>query len=148
MPREEKIVIRTKAKPAKENVDELTDWFCQVFDLATRENQPEPELFKDIVSKSIAGDGVTSKELFKEFDIPRSTVIYHLNRFIATGLVIRKGRKYQLRAEDMESTIRELQSDMINEFNRLLQFAEKLDEEMREVHVRGKEKREKRQARK
>lgn len=143
MPREEKIVIRTKAKPVKENVNELTDWFCQVFDLATRENQPEPELFKDIISKSITGDGVTSKELFTEFDIPRSTVIYHLNRFIATGLVIRKGRKYQLRAEDMESTIRELQSDMINEFNKLLSFAEKLDEEIeREAsHGRGKEKR-------
>ncbi len=139
MPSEEKIVVKTKIRPKRENADQLTDWFCKVFDLATREDQPEPELLKDIISGSIQGEGVTSLELTDKYDMPRSTVIYHLNRFIATGIVIRKGRKYVLRAEDMEQTIVELRSDMMMEFNKMMEFAEKLDQFVeREADVRRK----------
>ena len=84
-------------------------------------------LFKEIVSSSVSGEGITSKELNDKLEIPRTTVIYHLNRFIGSGLVVRKGCKYQLRSNDMKDTIEELQSDMLHEFNKTLEFAERFD---------------------
>jgi predicted transcriptional regulator len=128
MPVEERIVVRSVSKPSENSIDELTFWFCRAFDLASSDESLEPALLKEIVSASTSGSGVTSKELNDKLEIPRTTVIYHLNRFIGSGIVVRKGRKYFLRSEDMESTIEELQADMMREFSKMLEFAERFDE--------------------
>ena len=130
MPVEERIIVRSIGKPSKDSIDEMTFWFCRAFDLASKDESMEPALLKEIVSASTSGSGVTSKELNARLDVPRTTVIYHLNRFICSGLIVRKGRKYFLRSEDMESTIEELQADMLREFSRMLEFAERFDEMM------------------
>lgn len=124
----ERLVIKTVNKPAKEDMDNLWEWFCEVFDLKNK--NVEPEILKEIAGSSIKGDGITSKELNITLEMPRSTVIYHLNRFIYSGLVIRRGRRYYLRSTDMVSTMEELQSDMQREFNRMIEFAETLDKIM------------------
>ncbi|MDE1851426.1 MAG: hypothetical protein KGH69_01915 [Candidatus Micrarchaeota archaeon] len=126
MATEEKIVIRQVNRPGKENPDALLQWFMQVFDFNSK-GEVEPDIFKEIVERSIKGSGVTSKLLNEKLDVPRSTVIYHLNRFICSGLVVRRGRRYYLRSEDMAGTIAELQADMDREFIRLLEFAQKMD---------------------
>ncbi|VVB77062.1 Uncharacterised protein [uncultured archaeon] len=128
MPVEERIIIRLMAKPSEESADDLMAWFCKAFDLASTSQDLEPTMFKEIVSASASGSGVTSKELNDRLEIPRTTVIYHLNRFIGSGLVVRKGTRYFLRSTDMESTIEELQADMLREFDRMLEFAEKFDD--------------------
>ncbi|MDE1822843.1 MAG: hypothetical protein KGI00_00325 [Candidatus Micrarchaeota archaeon] len=125
---EEKIVIRQIGKPGKESQEALLQYFCQVFDIGTKKGDDvEPTIFKEIVASSINGSGVTSKVLNEKLSVPRSTVIYHLNRFIYSGLVVRKGRKYYLRSDDMESTMQELQADIEREFSRLIEFAQKMD---------------------
>lgn len=142
MPSEEKMVIRQVNRPQKEDVDTLVSWFLQAFDLTGEKESLEPVMLKEIIDKSIKGSGVTSKELNSKLDTPRTTVIYHLNRFIYSGLVVRKGRRYYLRSIDMESTLEEMQADMTREFQRLMSMAEKLDgifEE--ELHGRRGEKR-------
>ncbi|MDE1761759.1 MAG: helix-turn-helix transcriptional regulator [Candidatus Micrarchaeota archaeon] len=145
MAAEEKIVVRQVQRPQREDVDTLVSWFLKSFDLS--EDELEPGMLKEIASASFVGSGVTSKELNDKLDTPRTTVIYHLNRFISSGLVVRKGRKYFLRATDMETTIEELQADMLREFNRMIEFAEKFDQMMMgDIYGRGKER--KRSARK
>lgn len=138
MPTEEKIIVKPVSKPQKESIDEITSWFIKSFGFSEDENSTEAKLFREIVSKSLKGPGITSKELNEELDMPRSTLVYQINRFINSGLVIRKGRHYYLRATDMESTIEELQADMLREFNRMIEFAEKLDRIMMgDIHGRG-----------
>jgi predicted transcriptional regulator len=127
----EKLVIkRAMNRPRKDGIDGLTALFCEVFDLSG--NDSEPALLKEIAESSMSGNGVTSKKLNEKLSIPRSTVIYHLNRFIYSGIIIRKGRKYYLRSGDMTGTITELQSDLMMEFKKLLEFAEKMDEILEE----------------
>lgn len=137
----ERLVIRTANRPPKEGEEALLEWFCDVFDLAGKKSDLEPEMLGEIAGGSIKGDGVTSKDLNKRLDMPRSTVIYHLNRFIYSGLVVRKGRKYYLRSNDMASTIEELQSEMLMEFNKLIQFAERLDKMMESEYYGRRQKR-------
>ncbi|MCL4364731.1 MAG: hypothetical protein M1569_01070 [Candidatus Marsarchaeota archaeon] len=122
----EKIVIRQVNRPSKENVDALVNWFCETLDLGGRDAL-QPVMLKEIINRSMNGSGVTSKELNSKLDMPRTTVIYHLNRFIYSGIVVRKGRRYYLRSEDMTSTMEELQADMERDFVRLIEFAEKMD---------------------
>ncbi len=142
MATEEKLVIKPVGRPQKEDVDTLVSWFLQAFDLSDEKKGLEPFMLKEIISGSRKGDGVTSKELNSKLEAPRTTVIYHLNRFIYSGLVVRKGRKYYLRSEDMESTLEELQADMMREFQRMMAMAEKLDEILEgDTHGRRKERR-------
>ena len=123
---EERIAIKPVNKPAKENVDALVSWFCESLDLSDKDNL-EPTMLKQIINKSINGSGITSMELKVMLRMPRTTVIYHLNRFICSGIVVRKGRKYYLRSTDMASTLEELQADMQREFVRMIEFAQKMD---------------------
>ena len=140
MANEEKIVVRQIQKPQKENVDTLVSWFLESLDLSEKDDSMEPEMLKEIIGANFEGSGITSMELHVRLDAPRTTVIYHLNRFINSGLVVRKGRKYFLRATDMESTFEEMQADMMREFNRIMEFAEKFDQMMiGDIHGRKQE---------
>lgn len=139
----EKIVIKSVTKPEKEDIDYLSMWFCKVFDLNNKENEIEPAILKELIIKSASGEGVTSKELNKELSVPRSTVIYHLNRFIDAGLIIRKGTKYYLRSDDLASTIEDIQAEMFREFNRLIGLAQRMDNIL-EVGINGRGKERKR----
>jgi transposase len=139
MAAEERLVIRQVAKPSKDTIDEFVNWFCKVFNLSESRSSAEPKMLRIIAGRSFSGEGITSKELNKLLSMPRSTTIYHLNRFISSGIVVRKGRKYYLRSENMEDTIEELQDDMLREFNRMMEFAEKFDKLIEsEVYGRGK----------
>lgn len=137
MPKAEKIAIKTVSRPAEEDAKSLTNWFFDSFDLSGKGDDQERKMFNEIVSNSLKGIGISSKEISKLQKLPRSTVIYDLNKFIGSGLVVRKGRKYYLRASDFESTIQELQAEMLTEFNRMMQFASRLDEIM-EGEIHGK----------
>lgn len=141
--RQEKIVIKTVNRPSKESTLALANWFCDVFDLSGKEDI-EPELFKEIVTTSLKGIGITSKLLSEELETPRSTVIYHLNGFINSGLVIRRGRRYFLKGEDLATTLEEMQADMEREFNRLREFASKFDQIVEgEIYAKRKRREEK-----
>ena len=123
---EERIAIKQVNRPQKESVDSLVTWFCESLDLSDKDSL-EPTMLKEIINKSIKGNGVTSMELKMRLGTPRTTVIYHLNRMIYSGIVVRKGRKYYLRSTDMASTLEELQADMQREFMRMIEFAQKMD---------------------
>ncbi len=123
---EERIAIKQVNRPAKENVDALVSWFCESLDLSDKDDL-EPTMLKEIINTSMKGSGVTSRELKSRLNTPRTTVIYHLNRFIYSGIVVRKGRRYYLRSTDMASTLEELQADMERDFVRLIEFAQRMD---------------------
>ncbi|MGC8587098.1 MAG: hypothetical protein ACP5K9_02295 [Candidatus Micrarchaeia archaeon] len=138
--RDEIVIVKSVGKPRDTSSDELIRWFCRAFGLTEKPEDMEPKLLKAIVHASFAGKGITSKELYKMLEEPRSTIIYHLNRLIETGVIVRKGRRYYLRSADMQSTIEELQADMMREFERFEEYAEKLDS-LFEADNYGREKR-------
>jgi predicted transcriptional regulator len=136
----ERIVIRYTSTPQINDLTALSGWLCMVFGLSNGHDRNEARILESIIQKSIAGDGITSKEISETVKVPRSTVIYHLNRFLSSGLIVRGGRKYFLRSNDMASTIEEIESDMLREFNRLIHMAERFDQIMGEnSYGRGKE---------
>ncbi len=139
MTREEKIVLKSVNKPDKENVNALSEWFCAALGFSTSDDT-EPKLFERLALSSIQGEGITSKHLSQELKTPRSTIIYHLNEFISSGLVVRKGTRYFLRGNDLSTTFDEIRADMQREFDRMMQIASRFDE-MMEGELYGRRKR-------
>ena len=125
-----KVVIRYIRKPSEENAEGLLRLFAMAFNFCDDRDDKEMQLLREVIEKSFSEEGVTSKNLTLDLELPRTTIIYHLNRFISSGIVVRKGRRYFLRSDDMASTFEEVQQDMEREFGRLIEYAKKFDEMM------------------
>ena len=140
-----RIVIKTVERASNKTPTGFVKWLCEVLDLA-EDNESAKALDQQILEKLIVASrlntGITSSEIGKKEGIARSTVIYHLNRLINTGLVTKKGRKYYLRAIDVASTIKEMEYDIDREFSRIHDAAQEFDrmliEQMREMQSKKK----------
>ncbi|MGC8495892.1 MAG: hypothetical protein ACP5RM_01580 [Candidatus Micrarchaeia archaeon] len=131
-----KIVIKSIERPREENPDAIIRWFCKVFDL---DSEIETELMKKFISAARRNKPITSSELSFS-SIARSTVIYHLNRFIDAGLVVRKGRKYMFRGSSLSSLIEEMEYDINREMQRMLDLAREFDsKESKKLEFNSKE---------
>ncbi len=119
----EEIRIKALRKPNSEDLNSLLDWLCSVFDLELTQK----DIFKELAKTSIRGRGITSKELNMKLSIPRSTIIYQLNRMIDYGFVIKKGRRYFLRNGSLKNTIEEMNEIIYRQIDYMLKIAEKID---------------------
>lgn len=128
----EKIIIKVTEKPNRDP-EKIINWFCIVFGLSDEEekNNIETQILKKfIMNAENKNNGITSSDLKFNKHIPKSTVIYHLNRFISSGLIIKKGRKYYLRATNLLKAIEEIEYDINKEFKKMLDIALDFDKLM------------------
>ncbi len=124
----QKIAIRSLERPDTDNPEALLKWFCTALGLSANDNgEIEEKILKELFYSARANDGVSSSEINFGIELSRSTVIYHLNRFIETGIAIKKGRKYYLRANEMSKVIEELEYDIEREMQRMLDVAKEFD---------------------
>ncbi len=125
----ERIEIRVIQRPDDDDPEKMLRWFVAVLGLSgDHKDSIAEQILKDFAYAAKEGiDGLSSSELRFEKNIPRSTVIYHLNRFIDSGIIVKKGRKYHLRAGEMSKVIEELEYDIEKEMRRMLDMARDFD---------------------
>lgn len=136
-----KIVIQFTEMPDFDDPKSMIRWFCIAFGLCGMEGGGiEEKILSKFTETASGGEGITSSELKEEIDLSRSTVIYHLNRFIDSGLVVKRGRKYYLRASEMHKAIEEIEYDIEREMKRMMDIAMEFDRimEMRTRKARKK----------
>ena len=124
-----RIVINFYERPDSDEPDELIRWFCRVFGLSN-DSEPNPIGEQILIRFAEAAQnrvGLSSSELDLDTDLAKSSVIYHLNRFIEAGLLVKRGRKYYLRASEMQKAIEEIEYDVERELSRMLDTAKELD---------------------
>jgi DNA-binding transcriptional ArsR family regulator len=138
----EQIIIRFIEKPDQNDAEGIIRWYCDVFGLSSREadNPVEEQILKAFVEAAREGKGLSSSELDLETKLARSTVIYHLNRFRDAGLIVKRGRKYYLRAGEMEKVIQEIGYDLERELRGLIDSAKRLDMMMHSNIITAKSK--------
>ena len=123
-----RIVIRFVERPDSDDPEEIIRWFCSVFGFSSDgENGVEETIFRHLAEAAYHHEGLTSSELTEDMDMARSTVIYHLNRFIDSGLLVKRGRIYYLRASELSKTIEEIEYDIEREMKRMLDTAREFD---------------------
>lgn len=125
----ERIVIRFVERPDFNDPEKMLKWFCDVFGLSSGGNDTiEEQILRNFTVAAAYGNrGLASSELKLDTDLARSTVIYHLNRFIDAGLLVKRGRKYYLRASEMQKAIEEIEYDISREMRRMLDTAKEFD---------------------
>lgn len=124
------IVIRSVEKPdiGRGKPDNLIRWFCEALGLSAESGDDlEEKILKDFIYAAFRDRGLSSSEIKLDRPTPRSTVVYHLNRFVDLGLVVKRGRRYYLRATDMSKVVEELEYDMNREMMKMLDMARELD---------------------
>lgn len=128
----ERIVIKVLEKPDFNDPEKLIKWFCEVLGLSSEEDSTSigEQILSSFTKAAYLDEGISSSELKFSTGIARSTVIYHLNRFIDSGLLVKKGRKYYLRASEMSKAIEEIEYDIDRELSRMLDTAKEFDKLM------------------
>ncbi len=127
-----KIVIRDVERPDSKKPDAMIRWFLAVFDLGdgNEANGIEAQILGALVKASYNGEGISSSELKLNPEVARSTVIYHLNRLLELGIIVKRGRKYYLRATEMAKTMEEIEYDLEREMQRMIDMAREFDKMM------------------
>ncbi len=122
------IVIRYIAIPSQQdNVERDIDYVYQCLGLGDERDDVGRHVFHALVRASTRGEGISSRDLMQLSEVSQAAVIYHLNMFQRSGLVIKDGRNYFLRGHTLEATLEEMENDMHRRFDNLRAVARKIE---------------------
>ena len=126
------IVIRYISVPAQEdNADTELEYIYQCLGLGDERDAVGRSVFHALVKASAQGTGISSRDIMQLGAVSQAAVIYHLNLFQRSGLVIKDGRMYYLRGHTLEQTLEEMENDMHRRFENLKAIARKIEEKRR-----------------
>jgi len=121
------IVIRYISVPAQEDsADSETDYIYQCLGLGNERDDVGLAVFRALVRASKQGTGISSRDIMELSEVSQAAVIYHLNLFQRSGLVIKDGRMYYLRGHSLEQTLEEIEGDMHMRFEHLKSIARRI----------------------
>lgn len=122
------IALRELERPVGNNLGKEIEWICECLGLANREDDLAVDIFKELLRASKKREGVSSKEITDKKTVTQGAVIYHLNIFIRSGVIEKRGRRYFLRSHRLDETLGELEQDMLRRMQRLKEIARRIDE--------------------
>jgi hypothetical protein len=121
------IVIRYVSVPALEDsIDTEIDYIYQCLGLGDERDDVGLVVFRALVRASKQGTGISSRDIMQLSEVSQAAVIYHLNLFQRSGLVVKDGRMYYLRGHTLEQTLEEIEGDMHVRFEQLKSIARKI----------------------
>lgn len=122
------IVIRYISVPAQEDDEDAElNYIYQCLGLGDERDDVGPVVFRALVRASARGEGISSRDLMQLSERSQAAVIYHLNMFQRSGLVIKDGRNYHLRGRTLEDTLEDMENDMHRRFENLKAIARKIE---------------------
>jgi DNA-binding IclR family transcriptional regulator len=121
------IVIRYIMLPQEDDYDAELDWIFQCLGLGGKTDEIARAIFSELVRAAREGKGISSRELMEKLPVTQAAIVYHLNTFMRSGLVVKQGRGYYLRGGSLEHALDEIESDMLRRMGRLKEIARKID---------------------
>ncbi len=128
-----RIVIFELEAPKKPNVEEEIKWLCRCLGLEPEKDKLAFEIFLHLLDANRRGDGVKTIDITIRSNVTQAAAVYHMNMFMRSGLVVKKGAKYFLRGSTLAETFELMEADVIRKMEQLKQIAQRIDEQM----VRG-----------
>jgi len=124
------IVIRYIAVPvSEEDVDADIDYVYQCLGLGDERDDVGRVVFRALVKSSKRGEGISSRDIMELSETSQAAVIYHLNNFQRSGIVVKDGRNYYLRGHTLEQTLEEMEGDIHRRFEHLKSVSRKIEKE-------------------
>ncbi|MEW6748813.1 MAG: hypothetical protein AB1295_03850 [Candidatus Micrarchaeota archaeon] len=123
------IVIRYVTVPkAEEDPDSELDYIYQCLGLGDERDEVGRAVFRALVRANLKGEGISSRDIMELSEVSQAAVIYHLNTFMRSGLVVKDGRNYFLRGRTLEETLEDMENDMHRRFQHLKDIAKKVED--------------------
>lgn len=88
------------------------------------------KLFIELLRMSKQKKGLSSDELALKLNLSRGTVVHHLSRLIASGLVVVNDNKYSLRDKNLELTLKKIKNDFLTTYDEMERVAKQIDKKL------------------
>lgn len=125
-----KITIVEVRQPQSGNLEDEIRWMCRCLDMDPKKDRIAFEIFLHLLNASRHSKGVRTIEITRDVGVTQAAVVYHMNAFMRSGVIVKKGREYYLRGGNLEQTIGEMETDMLRRLMMIRKVAEKIDEEL------------------
>jgi len=124
-----RFTLINSARPSKKNVNEKLQWFgvsLGLFQLRDKDKSTF-RIFVELLKAAKAQRSLSSDELASRLSLTRGTVVHHLKKLMESGIVTAERNTYSLRADTLETLVRELEKDISRTCEDLLEVAKELD---------------------
>ena len=128
------IIIRDIEEPDDKeigrNKDEAIEWLFESLGFGDEDDELAKEIFREIVRTG--KEGVRSKEIQEKTGVSQGAIVYHLNIFRRSGMIIREGRYYYLKRSSLDRTLTDMEKIILRKFEKMKKIAKMLEEEFDE----------------
>jgi DNA-binding MarR family transcriptional regulator len=127
------VTVKKIRSPAPGNLNDDIDFISKSFGYFSRRDKQDSagRIFRLLVKK--AGglkEGVSSEEIAQELSLSRGATVYHLNKFIESGLVTKERNVYRIRAGSLQKSVEEVKEDIDRIFSHIAKIAMDIDEKL------------------
>ena len=128
----QKITVIRSRKPATGDLNEELRWFGSSLGLFSQRDKDRScfRIFIELVKSSRRKIPLSSDEIAYRAGLSRATVIHHLNKLMAAGIVVGERKKYILRVENLGTLVDEIELDLEAAFADLREIAKAIDKEL------------------
>ncbi len=118
-----------KLRTPEKSINKEIQWFSQSLGLFTQRDKDKScfRIFLEIIKTK---KPQSSDELAYKLNLSRATVIHHLTKLIAAGIVVVNDNKYSLRAKNLESTLKKMKADFLSAYEEVEEVAKEIDKKI------------------
>jgi predicted transcriptional regulator len=125
-----RITIIRASPPRKQDVNQGIMWFGHALGLFSERDKDSSlyRLFVELIKNR--QHALSSDELALRLDLSRGTIVHHLNKLLAAGIITSERSRYQLRDGNLELLVEELKRDIKKAMDDLRDVARQIDESL------------------
>ncbi|MBI4399459.1 hypothetical protein HY570_01805 [Candidatus Micrarchaeota archaeon] len=122
--------IKEIERPLSNDIEEEVAWLCKCLGFSDEKEDVATDIFKELLTALYEHKGISTKEVKTRRQVTRGAIVYHLNQFMRSGLVVKKGRAYYLRELSLSRTLEEVEEDFLRMIKRMRDIAKDIDDQM------------------
>ena len=122
-------LLREVRASNKKNLQSDLEWIARSLGLVEMRDRRKSamRIFRTLVKIASEEKSLGSNQVSNQVRLSRGTVVSHLNRMMASGLVIRQDGKYELRMRSVEKTVDEVEKDICRVLQNVKEIARDVD---------------------
>lgn len=127
-----KITILRIRRPVDQNINAEMQWLSNSLGLVGLRDKSKScyRVFIELLKAAKKGQSLSSDEISYHLGLSRGTVVHHLNKLMAAGIVAHENNKYSLRVKDLKQLVRNLREDLNTSLAEIEEIATEIDKQL------------------